>query len=82
MAARMADTPGPRPGSRHRVPRLSLLAAVREFYSRNFTTVISEPEWKSAPAQDESEALLPGFARDGCQTARQLKSTAGSEGRQ
>lgn len=33
-------------------------------------------KWKSAPAQGESEALLPGFARDGCQTARQLKSTA------
>ncbi|MDT4831574.1 putative transport protein HsrA [Achromobacter agilis] len=34
-------------------------------------------KWKSAPAHGESEALLPGFARDGCQTARQLKSTAG-----
>ena len=39
-------------------------------------------KWKSAPAQDESEALLPGFARDGCQTARQLKSTAEVDTRQ
>ena len=35
------------------------------------------PKWKSAPALDESEALLPGFARDGCQTARRVQSTAG-----
>ena len=40
------------------------------------------PKWKSAPALDESEALLPGFARDGCQTARRVQSTAGGGGQQ